>query len=150
MNALAKYTYLSDQRPLTLGSSEFYIAAMDVISLEWSFDITKRIEWVEKGALKKKTEETAGRPELTTHTRLVINRFNVLVYKAIVVGLEYRILSQEEADDRRKGWLAELMWEPVNHIRLGAGYNFTDFTDNEFSDNDYSVEGWFLRLQGKY
>jgi uncharacterized repeat protein (TIGR01451 family) len=150
LNALAKYTYLSDQRPLTLGSSEFNITAMDVVSLEWSFDITKRIEWVEKGALKKKTEETGGRPELTTHTKLVINRFNVMVYKPIVVGLEYRILTQKEADDRRNGWLAELMWEPVKHIRLGTGYNFTDFTDNEFSDNNYSVEGWFLRVQGKY
>ncbi len=150
LNALAKYTYLSDRRPRSLGEIESSVVSMDVASLEFSFDLTKRIEWVEKGAIKRKTEEAGDRPELTTHTRLVINRFNVMVCKPIVVGLEYRILSQKEADDRKQGWLAELMWEPVEHLRLGAGYNFTDFTDNEFSDNNYSVGGWFLRLQGKY
>jgi len=31
-----------------------------------------------------------------------------------------------------------------------VGYNFTDFSDDEFSNNDYSVKGWFLRLQGTY
>jgi hypothetical protein len=48
------------------------------------------------------------------------------------------------------GWLTELMWRPVEHFRVGAGYNFTDFSDNEFSDNDYSVQGWFLRFQAIY
>jgi len=38
-----------------------------------------------------------------------------------------------------------------NHgeVRSG-GQSFTDFSDNEFSDNNYSVRGWFLRIQGTY
>jgi hypothetical protein len=64
--------------------------------------------------------------------------------------VEYRILRQEEADDSRQGWLTELMWEAVKNIRLGAGYNFTDFSDNEFAENNYSVHGWFIRLQARY
>jgi hypothetical protein len=66
------------------------------------------------------------------------------------VGTEYRILLQDEADDMRQGWLSEVTWEAVKHLRLGVGYNFTDFSDNEFSDNDYSVHGWFFRIQGRY
>jgi hypothetical protein len=64
--------------------------------------------------------------------------------------MEYRILFQKEADDKRQGWLMELMWEATKNLRLGIGYNFTDFSDNEFSDNDYSVQGGFFRIQGKY
>jgi hypothetical protein len=57
---------------------------------------------------------------------------------------------QKEADDRRQGWLSELTWELMRHFRIGVGYNFTDFSDNEFSQNDYSVQGWFFRVQGRY
>ncbi|MCK5196631.1 MAG: hypothetical protein KAQ71_22655, partial [Desulfobulbaceae bacterium] len=86
----------------------------------------------------------------TTHTYLLINRLNFNIWSKIDLGMEYRMLIQEETDDSRKGWLAELMWEPKEHFRIGAGYNFTDFSDNEYSDNDYSVQGWFTRVQIKY
>jgi len=42
------------------------------------------------------------------------------------------------------------MWNVKKHFRVGAGYNFTDFSDDEFSPNDYSVRGWFVRVQGRY
>jgi hypothetical protein len=38
----------------------------------------------------------------------------------------------------------------MENFRVGAGYNFTDFSDDEFSQNDYSVKGWFFRVQGRY
>jgi hypothetical protein len=60
------------------------------------------------------------------------------------------MLSQREAADRRRGWMNELTWDPARHVRVGAGYNFTNFSDDEFSRNDSSVRGWFLRLQGRY
>jgi len=49
-----------------------------------------------------------------------------------------------------QGWLIEATWEVIRHFRVGAGYNFTDFSDNEFSPNDYSSQGWFIRVQGRY
>jgi hypothetical protein len=42
------------------------------------------------------------------------------------------------------------MWKLHKHFRFGVGYNFTDFSDSEFSTNDYKVDGWFLRVQGRY
>ena len=60
------------------------------------------------------------------------------------------MMSQDAADDMRSGWLTELMWEIRKHLRVGCGYNFTDFSDNEFSDNDYSVHGFFARVQAYY
>jgi len=149
-NALARYTMLSDEGPLEVGETESSESKTDVASIEWSFDINRYIEWVEKGALRIKTEETGSQPPQTTHTYLSINRLNFNIWAKIDLGMEYRILLQKETDDSRKGWLAELMWEPKEHFRIGAGYNFTDFPDNEYSDNDYSVLGWFTRIQVKY
>ncbi len=150
MNAIAKYTHLSDQRPLSLGDMGSSVISMDVASMEWALDINKFIEWVEKGAYRIKAEETGDRPAITTHTYLIINRLNIRLWKPVDLGMEYRILAQKEADDSRQGWLSELMWEVVPNMRLGFGYNFTDFTDNEFSDNNYATQGWFMRVQGKY
>jgi len=66
------------------------------------------------------------------------------------VGLEYRILKQFQAHDHRQGFLIEVDREILDHLRIGAGINFTDFTDNEFSDNNYSTQRFFIRIQGKY
>lgn len=149
-NALAKYTRLLDQRPFTSLATEQTTALSRVTSLEWSLQLSRSIEWVEKFAYKIKTEESQTMPTATTHTWLVINRLNFTIWKMIDLGMEYRILTQREADDQLAGWLVELMWRASKYMRLGVGYNFTDFSDNEFSSNNYSMRGWFIRLQGKY
>jgi hypothetical protein len=88
--------------------------------------------------------------EITTHTALGVQRVDVRVLGPLDVGVEYRILRQREADDLRQGFVTELSRKMHPHLRIGAGYNFTDFSDDEFSTNDYSVHGWYLRAQGKY
>ena len=80
----------------------------------------------------------------------MLHRFNYHWRPQIDMGLEYRTLANREANDHKDGWLTELSWEPQQHMRLGVGYNFTEFSDNEFSDNNYSERGWFLRVQGKF
>jgi len=149
-NALAKYTRLLDQRPLALGAITSAANLTNVISADWSLQFNRHLEWVEKVAAKVRQENSGTEPAYTTHTYLLINRLNYNVWRTIDLGAEYRILTQREASDRREGWLAEILWKPVKHLRLGVGYNFTDFSDNEFSNNNYSIQGWFMRLQGKY
>lgn len=146
-NALAKYTRLGQSGPDDAGTMAAFVTDSDVASVEWSLDITRRIEWVEKLAYRLTTEQFGSLPEQTSHTFLNINRLNINVWRNIDLGLEYRIRHQQEADDMRTGFLTEVMWEPVDHFRFGVGYNFTDFSDNEFSDNDYSVSGAFTRFQ---
>jgi uncharacterized repeat protein (TIGR01451 family) len=150
LNALARYTRLSDMSPLNLNTTTAVTSQMDVVSIEWSFQITKKLEWSDKQALRLKTEKSDSYAEFETQTHLSIHRLNYRLPRRLGVGAEYRVLTQKEADDMRSGWLSEITWEANRHLRLGVGYNFTDFSDNEFSDNDYSTEGWFLRIQGKY
>ena len=42
------------------------------------------------------------------------------------------------------------MWNRFEHVGLGVGYNFTDFSSELRFDSDYSEYGWFFRIQGKY
>lgn len=149
-NAIARYTWLSDRRPMTLGETDWTVTTANVMSAEWSYEITRSVEWVEKETLKIKTENTGDRDPVTTHTYLGIHRINLNAWKKMDLGIEYRMLKQMEADDQREGWLTEVMWQVVKNMRFGVGFNFTNFSDNEFSENNYSVYGWFIRFQGRY
>ena len=42
------------------------------------------------------------------------------------------------------------MWNRFEHVGLGVGYNFTDFSSELRFDSDYSEYGWLFRIQGKY
>jgi hypothetical protein len=150
LNALTRYTRLTDLRPLNLNSVTAVATKMDVFSIEWSYQLTKKIEWADKQAIRFKTEQAGSLAAFKTQTHLSIHRINYGLPWQLRMGLEYRTLTQKQANDQRSGWLSELTWEANRHMRLGLGYNFTDFSDNEFSANDYSTEGWFIRIQGKY
>jgi hypothetical protein len=121
-----------------------------VASVEWALELVPALEWVQKLAFKSVAETVGDLPEQHTNTLLSINRLNWNFWRNFDLGLEYRLLWQTTPDNLRHGWLTELMWRPVDHFRVGAGYNFTDFSDNEFSDNDYSSHGVFLRFQAMY
>ncbi len=150
LNGLARYTHLSDQRPVQPGQLLAGETAKDILAVEWSFDLTHSLEWVGKQAFRIKQETWADYPGTTTHTYLSVQRLNYHLKPTLDLGTEYRLLSNQEAHDQRQGWLSELSWKAMRYLRLGGGYNFTDFSDNEFSDNDYSTHGWFLRVQGVY
>ena len=79
-----------------------------------------------------------------------IQRLNLARGKPSISGVEYRILAQRETDDRRQGFLGEVMWALVKTSASGVGYNFTDFSDNEFSRNDYSVARVVRPGPGRY
>jgi hypothetical protein len=70
--------------------------------------------------------------------------------KQFLLGTEYRLMDQDIANDRRSGFATELMWDGLNPVRLGLGYNFSDVSDNEYVDYNFSTRGPFLRVQGRF
>ena len=109
-----------------------------------------RLEWVEKGAARIRQERSGSVTPLRTHTYLSIHRLNLKVWRDLTYGLEQRTLWQKEARDSKRGWLTETQWRVKRSMRVGLGYNFTDFSDDLYSENDYSVRGWFVRILGTY
>ncbi len=150
VNAIARYTRLDEFGPALQADSSRDATLMDVFSAEATVDVNALVQWSGKGALRAMRQRPPGAPEARTRTSLWLSRVSTAIHGPLRLGVEYRVLGQREAHDRRLGWLNELTWDLTRNMRVGTGYNFTDFSDNEFSKNDYSVRGWFVRAQGRY
>jgi hypothetical protein len=62
---------------------------------------------------------------------------------------EVRRLDLPDAEDRRNGVLVGIYRHLGNHIKMGVGYNFSDFSD-DLTQLDYQHQGLFINLIGKY
>ncbi len=150
LNVLARYTQIFDRRPTISGDPRPSSSRTDVASVDGILQLTPRIEWVSKLAFRDRTSEECGYEGVSSRSRLGIQRLNWLFWNRFELGAEYRLLEQRLARDRRQGWLGELMWQPARNFRFGVGYNFTDFSDDEYSENDFRAGGWFVRAQARY
>jgi hypothetical protein len=150
LNALARYTRLDDDRRMGFADSSIALRGMDVVSAEAIVELGRGMSWSGKGATRILRDSTGEGPVARTHSYLGISRVDYPLRPPFGLGIEYRVLGQTGAGDRRQGWLDELRWEVTEQFRVGVGYNFTDFSDDEFSRNDYSVRGWFARATGRF
>ena len=53
-------------------------------------------------------------------------------------------------DTLKQGALVEVDREFYEYVRLGVGYNFTDFTDDLRDTNSFKSHGPFVRMTGKF
>lgn len=150
LNLLARASRLHDTRRDTAATVEPGETELDVLAVEGSYRLTPWLELVGKDAVRFLRQDSAAGPAPRTRSMLVIGRLNWTVRGPWRLGAEYRVLSQREAGDRKHGWVNELMWDATRHLSLGAGYNHTDLSDDEFATGDRSVRGWFARIQGRY
>ena len=151
INGMARYTHLSDRRPQGSIPSENEETTMDVLAAEGLFQLHSKVELFSKLAARRQKQTFLFlQQSVATNSWLAIERVNVNLWKPLDLGLEWRILAQRETHDATQGFLLELMWKFQKHFRVGAGYNFTDFSDDELSQNDYRTGGWFFRVQGRY
>jgi len=89
----------------------------------------------------------------TLHTLLWINRLNFHIIGRLDAGVEYRYLRlfvPGQGDEFQHGALVEAGYWVHHFVRLGAGYNFTRFSDNEFADQSRDASGFFFRVVGRY
>ncbi len=149
-NVLFKLSSLDSEATPAQIDPRYDDSQSDLFATDWSVQLGRRIEWVGKQAFKTKLTRVDGLSAIETNTSLSIQRFNVRIPWDLSIGAEYRRLYQKEADDVRSGFLGELMWNHFEHVGLGLGYNFTDFSSDLRFDSDYSESGGFLRIQGKY
>jgi len=62
--------------------------------------------------------------------------------------VEYR-WQQVDHGGAQRGFLAGVDRDIGPHLRLGAGYNFTDFSD-DLTEFGRGHRGWFLDISGRY
>jgi hypothetical protein len=63
--------------------------------------------------------------------------------------LELRRLTIQETNDARTGVLLGAYRHMGNNLKIGAGYNFTNYSDN-LTDLDYRRQGFFINTIGKF
>jgi hypothetical protein len=61
---------------------------------------------------------------------------------------EVRKLDLPDAEDNRSGALVGLYRHLGDHIKVGVGYNFSDFSD-DLTQLDYKQQGLFINVVGK-
>ena len=155
LNALFRYTYLSDlpspaQRSASGGTSP-YEQRSHVLSADAIYDLLPKLSVGGKlgyrfGELRDTSLANSG--WFSSRAWLGIVRLDWhVVHEWDAIG-ELRYLKVDAADDAKSGALLGLYRHVNEHVKVGVGYNFTDFSD-DLTQLDYKSHGWFVNLLGK-
>ncbi|WP_066272924.1 hypothetical protein [Hydrogenophaga palleronii] len=147
---LGRYTYLFDQATLGQVNAVDYDQKSHVVSVEGVYKYDHRWEFAAKLA-QRVGEARAGRGtgqwfDSAATLGAVQARYS-LPYRWYALG-EYRALRVKDGGVRQ-GWLAGVDRDIGKHLRVGVGYNFTDFSD-DLTRLGYKYRGWYLNLVGTY
>jgi len=153
LNALVKYTYFynvptTDQITLQNIAAEFiqksHIAAVDI-----TYDVTSKFSIGGKyayrlGQVSLDREDTEF---YDNNASLYVVRGDYRFRKNWELLVEGRLLHMPDLDERRSGALATVSRYLGDHLKIGLGYNFTDFSE-DLTDLSFDHHGVFLNLTG--
>ncbi len=162
-NTLFKYTYfynvpfgdLSTTDPVTgqvVGTSSpiDFIQKSHILSLDTIYDLTQR--WSLGGKYAYRLGQLAQdrlNPEFfDSRASLYVLRADWHFTHRWDALIEGRLLDLPDAQDRKEGFLLGLYRHIGKNIKVGVGYNFTDFSD-DLTDLDYDSQGVFVNFVGK-
>ena len=151
LNMLFKYTFLEDLAPLSQDGSIDVDERSHVVSLEGIYDLSRYFSLGGKAAYKS-SQMRLGRTSgewFYSDTMLFAARVNWHVIKNWDAELEYRFLRVVQADDYKHGPLVCLYRHFGDHVKVGVGYNFTDFND-DLTNLNYESGGWFVNFVAKW
>ncbi len=155
-NMLTKYTYLKNLGDDVQYDNGYYNGVQfddlaHIFSIDALYDINRWFGVAQKLAFKRAQLYISTGDEVATHNFLTVSRINFHVTRKWDVAAEYRLLWQSSAlGTMRHGMLVEVDREIYEYVRLGVGYNFTDFSDDLRHANDYQNNGPFVRMTGKF
>lgn len=153
LNALAKYTYFynvptTDQLGSQLAPAEF-VQKSHVASLDVMYDLTRR--WSVGGKYAYRLGQVSlerDDPEFFDNSaHLVVLRTDLRLGEGWEVLAEGRMLDLPDLDERRGGLLFAIYKQATRNIKVGLGYNFTDFSE-DLTDLSYDHDGVFLNVVG--
>jgi lipopolysaccharide assembly outer membrane protein LptD (OstA) len=153
LNALAKYTYFynvptTDQVTLQNTAAEF-IQKSHVASIDATYDLTS--SWSIGGKYGYRMGQVSLDREDPTFfdnsAHLAVLRADWRFQQGWESLMELRVLDMSDLDQRRSGALLGVYRYIGKHLKVGAGYNFTDFSD-DLTDLSYDHQGAFVNIVG--
>ncbi|MFC6632838.1 OmpA family protein [Microbulbifer taiwanensis] len=154
LNTLLKYTYFynvptRDQVTVTNTSAEF-IQKSHIFSVDASYDVSRRWTLGAKYAyrLGQLSLDRQDPEFFDSRASLYVVRADWHFVNRWDLLIEGRMLDLPDAQDSRSGALIGLYRHMGKHLKVGVGYNFTDFSD-DLTQLDYDSQGVFLNVIGK-
>ena len=156
LNLLAKYTYLADEPSPAqvdqLGLNLDYAQRSHIAAFDATYQLTPRLALGGKVAYRVgelRTSRDANAPWFDSHATFWAVRADYRVIGKWDLLAEARQLSSREAGDSRLGALVGVYRHLGDNVKIGVGYNFTDYSD-DLSDLSYDERGFFVNLIGKF
>jgi flagellar motor protein MotB len=153
LNALAKYTYFynvptTDQVTIQNTAVEF-IQKSHIASLDLLYNLTANWSVGSKYAYRL-GQASLDRTQLNffaNTAQLTVFRVDRRFRKNWDSMAEVRMLALPDIHQRRRGALAAIYRHLGKNLKVGVGYNFTDFSD-DLTDLRYNHKGVFVNLIG--
>lgn len=166
LNLLFKYTFLYDlSSPGQVVSSGVdsslgtvsttavdYQQRSHVFAIDATWDLNERwtlggkYAW-RRGDLRASRDSSA--PWFKSSAELAVLRVDWKLVRNWDWMVEWRSLRARELQDRKNGWVTAAYYHVNENLKVGVGYNFTDYSDN-LTDMSYRSKGWFLNVLGKF
>jgi flagellar motor protein MotB len=153
LNALVKYTYFynvptTDQITMQNIAAE-YIQKSHIAAVDVTYDITPAISIGGKYAYRLgQISLDRENPEFfSNNANLYVVRSDIRFWENWEFLVEGRLLHMPDLDEQRTGALTAISRYMGDHLKIGLGYNFTDFSD-DLTDLSYDHHGVFINLTG--
>jgi hypothetical protein len=154
-NALFKYTYfynLPSPGQITASrSTPDYLQKSHVLDIDAIYDL---VPWLSLGGKYglRYGELKASRTEgqwFANKAQLFIGRADVHFIHKWDALIEARKLSNADIHDSRLGFLLGIYRHVHENVKVGVGYNFTDYSEN-LADVSYRSRGMFFNILGTF
>jgi len=165
LNTLFKYTYFynlpspaqvtdtvtnTTTNTVTNTAADF-IQKSHIFSLDATYDLTR--QWTIGGKyayrLGQISEDRVTQEFFDSRAHLYVLRADWHFVNKWGALLEGRVLDLPDAQDRRSGALAALYRQMGNNVKVGIGYNFSDFSD-DLTQLDFKHRGLFINVVGQF
>jgi hypothetical protein len=153
LNVLSKYTYFynfptTDQLSVT-GTPSQFIQKSHIASIDATYDLFRPLTIGGKYAFRRgEVSLDRENPQFfDNNAHLYILRGDLRFLRNWEFTAEGRVLHLPDLDQHRGGALVVLYRYLGDHVKVGVGYNFTDFSD-DLTDLSYDDQGWFFNILG--
>lgn len=152
LNFLTRYTFFKDMENSDR-DVDYQDEKSHIFEFESLYDYGERLGLGLKLAYKNKEELYRRRSGSNFRVKRDIYLVGLKSTYEIIndwdLFFEYHFLVDREKDDMEHGAILAITRHLNENFMIGAGYNFSSFSDNLKKD-DYDARGWFINVLGKF
>jgi len=145
LNVIGKYEYKRKEN-IQIASQQSQ-TQNHIGSVEGAYDLTKNMTLGARYAYNKSVERSEGFID-RSHINLFVTSITYRLTPRIDVLTEGRYIYLHETGDWKLGSSIEVGYKPIEGLRLGVGYTFTEYDDHDevHQDQDYLSRGPFFKI----